>query len=208
MQSKRNFQKILLLLIFTIPFCFDAAAELTAAEAVNKGANTLFHSKGLKTDFTCSIAGKSGNGTLISKGKKFVFESPFVNIWYNGVAMYTYNPRTKETTVTHPTASELAESNPLSYIHANKAYYAKDVSRKGDRRVISLHPYDDKMGVKEIILTLDESTCIPKIIKLILNNGQSSTITIKNLQLDAYPGAKTFEYPANRYPGVPVVDLR
>lgn len=185
-----------------------SAVELTPAQAVNKGALALKNAKGIKVEFSINASGKSTSGVLVSKGTKFMFESGVGSSWYNGSVLYSYNPRSKETTLVKPTAAELSEANPLSYIHANKAFVARDMTSKKGKRTVSLTPNKKGLGVKMIVLTLNASTCLPESIRITADSGASTTITIKSLQLDVLPDAKVFEYPKNKYPGVEIIDMR
>lgn len=199
---------LLLLSVMFMGVCTANAEKLTPAQAVNKGALALRNAKGIKIEFSINAGGKNANGVLISKGQKFMIESPVGSSWYNGISLYTYNPRTKETTLTKPTAAELSEANPLSYIHGNAAYVATDMPEKKGKRMIRLTPNKSGLGVKNVVLTVDPTTCLPEVISITMDNGVSTTITVKSLQLDALPNAKVFEYPKSKFPQVEVIDMR
>ena len=60
--------------------------------------------------------------------------------------MWTANASTKETTVTVPTAAEVAEVNPLAYIHGYDANYriAFSKNREAGKYRILLNPKKEK----------------------------------------------------------------
>ena len=187
-----------------------SAAPLTAPEVVTKAASAISAGKVMEVSFTISSGGHASKGTLKASGSKFAVSLPEGSSWYNGKHLYSYNPRTKETTVVTPTASELAESNPLLYVNGGVKGYTAVFSKtriKG-KYVVDLTPKSRKSTVRKVTLTINASTFIPEKISVTGTSGQTADVTVGAVRRNVKIAASEFEYPAAKYRGVELVDLR
>lgn len=185
------------------------AASLTPQQVAQRAASVINASKGLSAEFTMTAGGKSTKGTIKSLGSKFAVSMPQVSTWYNGKSLYTYNPRTSETTVITPTAQELAESNPLLYIKSGGAgftYKFSTVKRQG-KYIIDLLPKNNRSGIKKMTFTVNSSNFHVEKIAVDASSG-STMVTITSFKTGVSLPASDFEYPKSKYPKAEIVDLR
>ncbi|MCM1377265.1 MAG: outer-membrane lipoprotein carrier protein LolA [Clostridium sp.] len=186
----------------------NAAATETASQLLSRASSKISSSGGLQASFSLS-GGVSTSGTIYSSGKKFAIISGASSSWYNGSSLWTYNPAVKETTLVTPTSAELQESNPLLYVGGASKFNAAFVKGSpAGTKMIQLLPKSKKTGVKRIIVTLNAKTLIPSKIVVYPSTGGAVTLSISNVKLGVKFAASTFVYPAKKYPGVTVVDLR
>ncbi len=187
-----------------------AVAGETASQIARRTSDLLQRASGISADFTLESQGNKSKGKLKTSGKKFMVSTSGMSTWYNGQTMWTYNDRTQETTVTTPTPSEVAETNPLSLITANigqfTAYYAKKQPTKGKRLV--LKPKNSNVGVKSVAVTIADGTYMPTNVVMTPLNGQPVTVHIHSISTKANFSPSDFVYPSEKYPNVELVDLR
>lgn len=185
------------------------ANSLTPEQVAQKAAAVITSAKGMSADFSVRSGGMEMKGTVKSSGTRFSVTTPQVSTWYNGKSLYTYNPKTSETTVTVPTAQELAESNPLLYVRGGGSgftYKFSTVKRTG-KYVIDLVPRDRKSWIKKMTFTINSSNFHVEKIDVISSAG-STVVTVLSFKTGMTFQASEFEYPASKYPKAEIVDLR
>lgn len=212
--SKKTINKVrvifLPLLIFVLGFNQGLAQNsLTPEQVAQKAASVISQSKGISANFTLKGNGRSGKGSIKNAGNKFTVTLPDASIWYNGKDLYTYNPRTGETTVVTPTAQELLEANPLLYVKGGAGNYNYSFSpvKKNGKYVVEMTPQKNKSEIKKMSVTLNSANYFPEKI-IVTTTGGSLTIDIDNFNSIANLNSAEFEYPKNKYPKVEVIDLR
>ena len=186
-----------------------ASAAVTAEQVAQKAAAVVNNSKGITATFNLSAAGHNTSGTFRSSGKKYSVILPEVGSWYNGKDLYTYNPRTEETTVITPTAQELLESNPLLYVKggAGNFTYSFSKTKMAGKYVVDLLPRNNKSGLKKLTFVVNASTFHPEKVTVVTDGG-TSVLSVTSLKTDVESPASAFEYPKNQYPKAEVIDLR
>lgn len=198
------------ILLFAMLLCHSGAfAALTPETVAQKAAAVISNAKGMSATFTLTANGHSSKGSLQSSGNKFNVLMPEVSTWYNGKALYTYNPRTAETTVTTPTAQELLESNPLLYVKGGGSTYTykfSTVKRQG-KYVLDLIPKNIRSGVKKLTFTINSTTYHPERIVVTTSAG-TTVVEVTSLKTGITVPATAFEYPKAKYPKAEIVDLR
>lgn len=212
MKRLEKYNKIssrLLIVISIIFITVSASAAQTATQKLQQSVAKYLKS-GVNATFTFSGSGGNGKGSLKSSGKKFVLESGTGSIWYNGVNMWTYSPSTKETTLTKPTAAEIAESNPLSILAGattgfSASYAAKQAT--GTSTII-LTPQSKRSGIKRVVVVLNETNLKPQKIEVTTSDGSKSTLNITTISSGQKHPGNIFVYPKSRYKNVKIVDLR
>lgn len=197
-----------------ILFLFMATAALNAATpspetVVSKAASVIGNAKGITANFRMTSGKHTTSGTIKSAGKKFSVILPEVSTWYNGKNLYTYNPRTNETTLTVPTATELLESNPLLYVKGGAGAYTYSFSKnpKKGKYVVDLTPRKKNTGIRKLVFTIDAKSYTVERIEVTADGG-ASVIDVTSFKTDVVPPASEFEYPSRKYPKAEIVDLR
>lgn len=188
---------------------FLVSAQLTPGQVAQKTAAVVSNAKTISAAFNFSGNGRNSNGTIKTSGNLFSVILPEVSTWYDGKALYTYNPRTVETTVTTPTAMELMESNPLLYVRgagANYSYKFSTVRRNG-KYVVDLIPTKKNTGISKMTITVNSTNFHPERI-VVATTGGVLTIDITSFKTGVPIPASEFSYPKAKYPKAEIIDLR
>ena len=202
--------KIYLTLLLSLLTFGAEGASLTATQMAEKAAVKFRSAKSISAGFTMSGALGSGSGTFEASGKKFAFVMAHgSSVWYNGKNMWTYNPVTKETTLIKPTARELAESNPFSFIAGISATYTANYAKSSPAgcKVIVLRAKKKNAPFSKVLLTLDVRTYSPKKIEIHDASGKT-IINVNRFRTGIAQSSAKFEYPKSKYPKVKIIDLR
>ena len=205
----RKLITILLLLVIAI-LPSEVMAQLSAPQVAAQASAKLKNTSGLKAEFRIDAGGKKVTGSLLSSGKKFRLMSGAYSAWYDGSNLYTLNPRTKETTLIVPTASELREYNPLLFIDGASDSYNLEFSshQPAGKYMLVLTPKRKNEPIKSVFITLDKKSLLPENIVVTSNDGNVSTLTLTTLQTNMKIGSGIFIYPKQKYPGFKINDLR
>lgn len=209
---KVRFIRTILLVFATLFAAGIASAVETATQVAMRSSQLLQRASGVRVEFTLDSQGNRLNGTLVSAGNKFAITTPGMSTWYDGKTMWTYNSRTGETTITNPTAAEVAETNPFSLIAAGtgkfSAFYAKKQPAKGKGRRVVLTAKGKQLGVKSVAVTIADGTYMPTNIVVTPLSGTPTTVNIKRLNTKSNFSASDFVYPTGKYPKAEIIDLR
>lgn len=195
----------LLLCLFSV----EVKAALTPEQVAQKTAAVISSAKTISASFTLNGNGRKSQGSVKCAGNKFAVSLPEVSTWFDGKALYSYNPRISETTVTTPTASELMESNPLLYVKgagSNYSYNFSTVKRNG-KYVVDLFPTKGNSGIKKLTFTVNSTNFHTEKI-VVTTSGGSMTIDVTSFKPGAAVSASEFEYPKTKYPKAEIIDLR
>ena len=198
---------IISFLALSMPFI---AKGQTAGEILAKASSAVQKSKGVNVSYSFASGGKSLSGNLKTAGTKFYVKAAGMESWYNGKALYTYNPSTKETTVVTPTAAELAEVNPLLYMGSYNKYFDAVFSqnKQAGKYIIDLKSKSRKAPAKKITVFLSSKTYYPEKFIITSTSGDVTTLNIKEMSVGANNSASIFEYPTSKMSNVKLVDLR
>lgn len=196
--------------ILLLTFPFKVRAGQTAAQLISAVNAKIKQSGCLTATFSMTSGNQTVSGTLKTSGNKFAIETPAVSTWYDGKSMWTYNPRSKETTLVSPTAAELAEANPLMLISSKisefTATYAK--TQKSGLKTVVLTPKTKRTGIKSMHVSINNVTSLPVKLVAVPSSGQTITLTLSSVKTCQNHPASTFTYPKSKFPKVTVVDLR
>lgn len=185
------------------------AAE-TADAVLKKATSRISAGGGISASFTLNSDGQKVSGTLKAEGKKFAVETGSSSTWFDGKTMWTYNPRTSETTVMLPTAQEVAEANPLSIINNYSGTFTAAFAKtqtKGSKTIV-LSPKSRKSGYKSVYVTIPDNSGLPSMIVVNPQSGRKITVSITKTALHQKFAASTFTYPRAKYPKAEIIDLR
>lgn len=207
-----KYKRILTLLLSVVLLSsgFAVCAE-TPASVMQKAAKKINSSKAISCSF--SISGSSSNsvtGTLTASGNKFTIQTGASSVWYNGSNMWTLNPSTREVTLTVPTQSEIAESNPLSYINSYSSQYNLYFSKRTESGsyLVLLNPRSSGSGIKAVEVAINKSSYTPTRIIVRYDDDRRATVKLGTINYKASVSSTSFTYPASKYSGYEVVDLR
>lgn len=205
----KNLIFIILSMIFGFGGCF-AQTSPTPDQILNRSIQKIAGSKSAEADFTVTNSGYTGRGKILTMGSKFQVIMPDASVWFNGTDLYTYNQNTSETTIVTPTADELEESNPLSYVvNAPKNYNVSfSTVKKTGKYVLELLPKKKNGGIKRITLTLSQKEYYPEKIVVEPSKGNPIVAEIHSFKTGVAAKQSDFEYPKSKYPKAEIIDLR
>lgn len=198
---------IIILLVGLLP-C--GAASLTAAQVMDKCAATVYGgNKGTTVKFTAT--GKNAvNGTLVISGKRFFLDLGGSRIWYNGREMATYSPQTREVTLALPSAAEVNQTNPMSYVSAWKNDYSAAFAstQSKNQYCVVLTSKRSAASAKKAVVVVNKSNFRPVKIVISLKSGETLSIVVRSIAAGGTAQADGFSFPRKKYSGVTVNDLR
>ena len=187
----------------------QSSYALTAQEILNKASAKINGASSVKADFSMTINGQRCKGSLAAKGSKFSLVSSVGSSWYDGKDLWSYSPSNGETTVIKPSAGDLMETNPLMYAKGASNYTATlSKTKVSGKETVVLIPKSKGTGIKSVTLTLNSSSFLPEKVVITPSSGNSVTINISNLKLNAPVKDSDFVYPKAKYPKVKIIDLR
>lgn len=207
----KNHKYIKLLFIAFISLFISLEVNAQTADAILAKASAKVKSaKGLDISYSAASNGRAVSGVLKSSGSKFYVKTGGMETWYNGKALYTYNPSTKETTVVTPTVAELSEINPLLFLNSYSTYFTPSFSgnKQNGKYIIDLNSKSRKAPAKKITVFLNSKTLYPEKFIITSLDGSRTNMSITKTNYAASIAASAFEYPKSKYPNVSVVDLR
>lgn len=196
---------ITMLLAFasTSSFAQNAAQ---ARKVLDKAATIIGRKGGATANF--SISGKYGNtnGTIAIKGNKFRATTSDAIVWYDGKTEWTYIKRNEEVNVSTPTEAQQQAMNPYKFITIYKNGFNMSVTSTASDHNIHLVAQNQGRTIKEMYITVDKRTNLPKQVKMRQQNGWS-TINITNFKAIDQSDA-TFRFNSKDFPHAEVIDLR
>lgn len=181
----------------------------TAKETLDLAVRKLTTAPGVSADFTISGPQGKSNGKLKAKGNCFSIVTASAGAWYDGKSMTTWSAQSGEATIVTPTAAELRETNPLLYLHTASDYtanYAK--SSNASQKVLVLTPAKRGLTARKITITLNAASLTPSTITILLSDGKTLTVTLRNMSFKSSINANEFRFPKSRYPKAKINDLR
>ncbi len=209
-------KKISFISIFLIVFSIFGVKAQNDANAVKiiESIINLSKTNAVKTNFIFAVkSSTTGNQTLkgdfTMKGRKFIFNTADMNVFFDGKTQWAYREDLNEVTITNPTEKELTETNPMAILSAYKAKSTiKMVKSAGSMYVIQLTPKDAKSDVKKIIVNVNKSNNYPLSLQLTDKKGTISTLTLTQFKANQKVADSEFSFNKNKYKDVDVNDLR
>lgn len=197
-------------LLFVAIISSIAGYSQSGVQVLENSLTKLKNAKGISCDFTLNADGNTVKGTLKSTGKKFVIQTPMGTTWYDGKSMWTSNAATHEITLVTPQASEVAEANPLAYMHGNTSQYAIGLSSRTDANsyLVLLNPKQKNSQIKAVEISVNKKSKLPSRIIVRDRNDRRSTLTVTRINTSSSFPASTFVCPVASMKGYELVDLR
>ena len=196
---------ITLLFVLTSTLSFGQNAT-QARKVLDKAASMVGRKGGATANF--SISGKYGNsnGTIAIKGNKFRATTSDAIVWYDGKTEWTYIKKNEEVNVSTPTEAQQQAMNPYKFITIYKNGFNMSMTSTASDHNIHLVAQNQGRTIKEMYITVDKRTNLPKQVKMRQQNGWS-TINITNFKAVDQSDA-TFRFNSKDFPHAEVIDLR
>lgn len=197
---------ITLLLLPAVARCADQGSTI-----LRKANEAFANAGGIEADFTVSSSAGSTSGKMTVSGQKFALKLNNGHAtWYDGKSLWTYNPTTKEVTVSTPTAADLETLNPWAVLkNAGIRYYAKTLDAKeASQYRLLLTPRSRKDAIRRVEVFIDKKTYHPHKIVVTPTSGQPVTVMVGKLTTGLKPAASVFTFPKSKYPKTEIIDIR
>lgn len=166
--------------------------------------------KGISMKFTATGAGSTVKGTALLQGNAFRIQmADGTCLWCDGKNLWTYNPRTRETTLSAPSAQEMAEVNPVIAIAQQPALFRAELIKAADgASVLKLLPSRGKtaVGLSSLWVRM-RWDAMPQVVKAQMADGSQISVKIESFA-QAKASAADFRYQKEKYKGVQVLDIR
>lgn len=209
MKTRATVIRSLLMAIFIMIGSAAHGATATADAILQAMRSKLASSAAVDLVFTINGGDGPMQGSATLAGASFVFNTPALNVWYDGRTQWTYLSSTREVSITEPDSDELISSNPFAIINSYAGHYKvrrlKDAS--GHQRV-ELIPLDKMSPFSSINLVVDPSTHWPTAIVLNFSDNRKIEVVIDKINGRGSVPESTFTYNAARYPASEIIDLR
>lgn len=186
---------ILLMAVTAFAAGAKVPAQVTRAVKQVKGAPAL--------NVECTINGHAASATLC--GDMFAYDLGMARVYYDGKTQWSYSPADKEVTVFTPTASELAESNPLQILSRLASDYsgAAVAGRPNTVRLTALNPRNQ---VNEVTVTFNPSTGWPTEMTIIAGGQRAELRNFRFSPSKTKKPVEAFRFQAPK--GTNINDLR
>ncbi len=204
-------RRIIYMLISLICSAATAQGQTSASQVLANAIKTINAAPSIEAKFRAKASdGSNVEGTLCMRRDRFSIVTKSFATWYDGSSMWSYSESAGETTLSIPTDDELLEANPFFIIDQYSTYYKPRISQHANGAyIIHLEPTSKNAPLKSADVTIKEANWLPSAVKATFANGQAMHIDITSINVLKSPLPITeFTYPASKYPGVEVIDLR
>lgn len=199
---------IITFLLFSV-FPFVAHAQMTGDKVLDKSAKVITSAPSMTVNFTVGTSRGNSSGWITMSGKKFIFSSGDLKVWYDGTSQWALQRSVSEVSLTTPTASELVDSNPFELISRHKQLFtAKLLSTSKEGYRVQLTPKSKGSQIKAATVTINSSSFMPKSLDVTMHDGQKMKINVTSTSQGKTLSAAYFKYNPKANPGVELIDLR
>lgn len=197
------------LVFFTI-CTFNVFAAESATQILDHAVAKIKKASSVDCRFSIKSDNQSVAGSLNMADNKFKLESPYATTWFDGLKMWTANPKTKEITLVNPTDRELKESNPLQYLQGYKHDYNVFFSKRKDTRryLVLLNPKTKNSDIKAVEIALNKITLLPERLIIRDKNDKRTTVIISAMKVESKVDPNKYVCPVQSMTDYEVIDLR
>jgi outer membrane lipoprotein-sorting protein len=204
------------IILLTISIASLSAQNNVDAERVITNLLNSVKTSAIKTNFRLNISEKnavnshSTSGTFLMKNNKFVLELDDMKVWFDGKTQWAYMSQTNEVSITEPTESELAETNPMAILSGYKSkcniQFGKNASNQN--QIVVMTPKQKNSDVTKIEVQVNKTSNNLYSIQLQYKNGTRSNLVLSNYQKSVNASDDIFIFNKSKYKGVTINDLR
>lgn len=207
-------------IIFTL--CAACAVSMssfaqTARQVLDQTAAKLKNSGGIEatfegTQFKGQHEAGSANGHIQVQGNKFKIASNALTTWFDGNTQWTLMNGSDEVNVSNPTAAELQQVNPYTFINLYKKGYNLKLANTNYRgkacHEVRMMAQNHSNGIQLVIAVIDKQTNLPYSIRVKDNKGEWTRIRVNSLRTHQHWADANFKFNPKQHPGIEVIDLR
>lgn len=211
-----KFRNIALIFFSACAMHLSALAQ-TARTVLDQTASALRSSGGIEATFEgtqfkgTQVAG-TATGHIQIQGSKFKIASNALTTWFDGHTQWTLMQGSNEVNVSNPTAAELQQMNPYTFVNLYKSGYnlsLNEASYKGKScHEVRMTAQSRSNNIQLLVATIDKSTHLPLSIRIKDHRGQWTRIRVSGIHTKRKWGDANFRFNAKQHPGIEVIDLR
>lgn len=210
----KKYNLLLLLALVVLPI---GATQPTKAFDVIQQTVHIIEKNNIQTNFKMVITDKMDetlqvmSGQFKMSGNKFALKMDEMEVYYDGKTQWAYVPTNGEVSITEPTPTELAQTNPLSilsqYVRNSKVSFDKKQHNTNYHSVLLL-PTKKQMEYEKIIVKVNKKNKQPLSIQLIDKNGINTTLSFAGFQQISKIKKTDFIFDTKAYKDIEINDLR
>lgn len=183
--------------------------KLSATQVLDKVVNKIQGVPSLNVTMNLNSANQSESATFTIAKEKFSAKIGGMEIFYDGKTQWTVNHEDKEISLTEPTLSELAETNPLAFMQNYKnKYNAVLVSSTSSSYTIGMQAKDKSAYVRSATIIVNSDSWLPTAMTAQLANGQTLDIHIVSTNIGKGLPISNFRANTKVLSGYEIIDLR
>jgi len=150
----------------------------------------------------------SGSATL--SRDKYMIELPDNIIWFNGETSWNYLRAEKEVTIATPEKNDDSFYSKPSAVFSiyKKGYKVRLLEESSSSYLIDLYPEDIESDHIRIRLIIGKPDLELRSAEYKYKNGITLMLRVKDYSLKKVPEASLFVFPADKYKGVEIIDMR
>ena len=215
MISIRTFAPLLFFYVISLTYCMAQKAETILDDV----AKSYERSNGISAQFTIHIQSEkqriseSYEGTIQMRGDKFVMITPEMQVWYNGITMWTLLTATDEVNLTTPSGDELQFTNPMILFSTykkgyNPSYIGESTADTGKPAYDVLLTSKGRSDTEKIEIQIEKAASLPVRMTVYMKPDIRNLIRISKMQTALNQPDSFFAFNPKDFPGVIEIDLR
>ncbi len=211
-----NFRRILLTLLTGAAITTATFAQ-SARQILDRTSSKLKSSGGIEANFEATRfngiqEAETANGQISLSGNKFKITSSSLTTWFDGRTQWTLMHGSDEVNVSTPTAAELQQINPYTFLSLYKKDYNLTTTNTTYHNKpafeVRMHAQSAASTLSLIIITIDKATDMPLSVRIKDKKGVWMRIRVSNIQTGKRFNESTFKFDTTQHPGIEVIDLR
>lgn len=212
----KNIKRIISTLAVACAVSFSGFAQ-TARQVLDKTATQLKNSGGIEatfegTQFKGTHETGSANGKIQVQGSRFKIQSSAVTIWFDGKTQWTHMNGSDEVNVSKPSAAELQQTNPYTFVNLYKQGYnlrlAPTTYHGKSCHEVRMVAQSKSNALQLVILVIDKQTHLPVSIRVKDNHGEWTRVRVGSIHTRRHWSDANFKFDTKNHPGIEVIDLR
>ncbi len=188
----------------------EAVKVLDRFSAMALGAPSISMKFTIKTNDQVEGTNNTSSGSILLSRDKYRLDLADNIIWYNNETSWSYLPAEKEVTITKPGKDDDSFRTQPSAVFSlyKKGYKSRLVDKTSDSYLIDLYPEDINSDHIRIRLAIGNPVPDLRSLEYKYKNGVTVTLEVKEYDLKQKPDGQSFVFPAEKYKGVEVIDMR
>lgn len=150
------------------------------------------------------------SGTISFKGSKFHIKSDAMTVWCDGQTLWSLLQGSDEVNVTSPTAEEMHQINPYTFIglyKSGKSFSTRKVNYLGKSCNETTFVPTASAGIKKLVVITDQAGT-PVNIRLKDKKGNWMRFRVSSVKTGQSFSDATFKFDKSKYPNIEIIDLR